>query len=382
MKKICILGATGSIGTQALDVIRQHPDHFEAHTLTAYNNAPLLIQQAREFLPDTVVIVREDLYKEVSDALSDLPIKVYTGSQALCEVVTNAEIDIVLTAMVGFSGLRPTIAAINAHKTIALANKETLVVAGELICKLAIKNKVAILPVDSEHSAILQSITGEGDNKIEKILLTASGGPFRTFTKEQMETVTPIQALRHPNWEMGAKITIDSATLMNKGFEMIEAKWLFGIAPEDIEVVVHPESIIHSAVQFEDGSVKAQLGVPDMRLPIQYAFTYPARLHLSGDRLNLFTLQQMHFEPADMERFPCLRLAYEAINAGGTMPCVLNAANEIVNLAFRDGKISYPSISKIIEETMQTLPVIQNPSLEQLIESDAQARKFASNLIK
>ena len=382
MKKICILGATGSIGTQALDVIRQHPDHFEAHTLTAYNNAPLLIQQAREFLPDTVVIVREDLYKEVSDALSDLPIKVYTGSQALCEVVTNAEIDIVLTAMVGFSGLRPTIAAINAHKTIALANKETLVVAGELICKLAIKNKVAILPVDSEHSAILQSITGEGDNKIEKILLTASGGPFRTFTKEQMETVTPIQALRHPNWEMGAKITIDSATLMNKGFEMIEAKWLFDIAPEDIEVVVHPESIIHSAVQFEDGSVKAQLGVPDMRLPIQYAFTYPARLHLSGDRLNLFTLQQMHFEPADMERFPCLRLAYEAINAGGTMPCVLNAANEVVNLAFRDGKISYPSISKIIEETMQTLPVIQNPSLEQLIESDAQARKFASNLIK
>ncbi len=382
MKKICILGATGSIGTQALDVIRQHPDHFEAHTLTAYNNAPLLIQQAREFLPDTVVIVREDLYKEVSDALSDLPIKVYTGSQALCEVVTNAEIDIVLTAMVGFSGLRPTIAAINAHKTIALANKETLVVAGELICKLAIKNKVAILPVDSEHSAILQSITGEGDNKIEKILLTASGGPFRTFTQEQMKTVTPIQALRHPNWEMGAKITIDSATLMNKGFEMIEAKWLFDIAPEDIEVVVHPESIIHSAVQFEDGSVKAQLGVPDMRLPIQYAFTYPARLSLSGDRLNLFALQQMHFEPADMERFPCLRLAYEAINAGGTMPCVLNAANEVVNLAFREGKISYPSISKIIEETMQALPVIQNPSLEQLIESDAQARKFASNLIK
>lgn len=382
MKKICILGATGSIGTQALDVIRQHPDHFEAHTLTAYNNAPLLIQQAREFLPDTVVIVREDLYKEVSDALSDLPIKVYTGSQALCEVVTNAEIDIVLTAMVGFSGLRPTIAAINAHKTIALANKETLVVAGELICKLAIKNKVAILPVDSEHSAILQSITGEGDNKIEKILLTASGGPFRTFTKEQMEVVTPIQALRHPNWEMGAKITIDSATLMNKGFEMIEAKWLFDIAPEDIEVVVHPESIIHSAVQFEDGSVKAQLGVPDMRLPIQYAFTYPARLSLSGDRLNLFALQQMHFEPADMERFPCLRLAYEAINAGGTMPCVLNAANEVVNLAFREGKISYPSIAKIIEETMRALPVIQNPSLEQLIESDAQARKFASNLIK
>ena len=381
MKKVCILGATGSIGTQALDVIRQHPEHFEAHTLTAYNNAPLLIQQAREFQPDTVVIVREDLYQEVSNALADLPIKVYTGSQALCEVVANAEIDIVLTAMVGFAGLRPTIAAIQAHKTIALANKETLVVAGELICELAIKNRIAILPVDSEHSAILQSITGEGDNKIEKILLTASGGPFRTFSKEQMETVTPSQALRHPNWEMGAKITIDSATLMNKGFEMIEAKWLFDISPADIEVVVHPESIIHSAVQFTDGSVKAQLGVPDMRLPIQYAFTYPARLHLSGERLNLFALQQMHFEPADMERFPCLRLAYEAIEEGGTAPCVLNAANEIVNLAFRQGKISYPSIARIIEETMHSLHVIQNPTLEQLIESDAKARQIASDLI-
>lgn len=381
MKKVCILGATGSIGTQALDVIRQHPEHFKAHTLTAYNNAPLLIQQAREFQPDAVVIVREDLYQEVSNALADLPIKVYTGSQALCEVVANAEIDIVLTAMVGFAGLRPTIAAIQAHKTIALANKETLVVAGELICELAIKNRVAILPVDSEHSAILQSITGEGDNKIEKILLTASGGPFRTFSKEQMETVTPAQALRHPNWEMGAKITIDSATLMNKGFEMIEAKWLFDISPADIEVVVHPESIIHSAVQFTDGSVKAQLGVPDMRLPIQYAFTYPARLHLSGERLNLFALQQMHFEPADMERFPCLRLAYEAIEEGGTAPCVLNAANEIVNLAFRQGKISYPSIARIIEETMHSLPVIQNPTLEQLIESDAKARQIASDLI-
>lgn len=381
MKKICILGATGSIGTQALDVIRQHPEHFEVHTLTAYNNAELLIQQAREFQPDAVVIVREDLFTKVSDALTDLPIKVYTGSQALCEVVTNAEIDIVLTAMVGFAGLHPTIAAINARKTIALANKETLVVAGELICNLALKNKVAILPVDSEHSAILQSITGEGDNKIEKILLTASGGPFRTFTREQMESVTPAQALRHPNWEMGAKITIDSATLMNKGFEMIEAKWLFDIAPEDIEVVVHPESIIHSAVQFADGSVKAQLGVPDMRLPIQYAFTYPARLHLDGDRLDLFKLGAMHFEPADMERFPCLRLAYEAIETGGTMPCVLNAANEVVNLAFREGKISYPSIARIIEQTMHAVPLIQNPSLEQLIDSDAQARQFASELV-
>ena len=269
MKKICILGSTGSIGTQALDVIRQHHELFEVHTITAYNNAQLLIQQAREFQPDSVVIVREDLYNEVTKALADLPIKVYTGSQALCEVVTHSEIDIVLTAMVGFAGLRPTIAAINAKKTIALANKETLVVAGELICNLAVQNKVVILPVDSEHSAILQSLTGEGNNKIEKILLTASGGPFRIFTREQMTQVTPAQALRHPNWDMGAKITIDSATLMNKGFEMIEAKWLFDISPNDIQVVVHPESIIHSAVQFEDGSVKAQLGVPDMRLPIQ-----------------------------------------------------------------------------------------------------------------
>lgn len=381
MKKICILGSTGSIGTQALDVIRQHHELFEVHTLTAYNNAQLLIQQAREFQPDSVVIVREDLYQEVSEALDPLPIKVYTGSQALCEVVTHSEIDIVLTAMVGFAGLRPTISAINAKKTIALANKETLVVAGELICNLALQNKVPILPVDSEHSAILQSLTGEGDNKIEKILLTASGGPFRTFTREQMKSVTPAQALRHPNWEMGAKITIDSATLMNKGFEMIEAKWLFDISPEKIEVVVHPESIIHSAVQFEDGSVKAQLGVPDMRLPIQYAFTYPARLHLDGDRLDLFKLGAMHFEPADMERFPCLRLSYEAISMGGTAPCVLNAANEIVNLAFREGKISYPMIAEIIEKTMQAIAVIHNPTLEQLIETDEQARAFALNLV-
>ena len=381
MKKICILGATGSIGTQALDVIRQHHELFEVHTLTAYNNSKLLIQQAREFQPDSVVIVREDLYNEVSEALADLPIKVYTGSQALCEVVTHSEIDIVLTAMVGFAGLRPTIAAINAKKTIALANKETLVVAGELICNLAVKNKVAILPVDSEHSAILQSLTGEGDNKVEKILLTASGGPFRTFTREQMATVTPAQALRHPNWEMGAKITIDSATLMNKGFEMIEAKWLFDISPDDIQVVVHPESIIHSAVQFEDGSVKAQLGVPDMRLPIQYAFTYPARLHLDGDRLDLFKLGAMHFEPADMERFPCLRLSYEAIRTGGTAPCVLNAANEIVNLAFRESKISYPMIAEIIEKTMHAIEVVNNPTLEQLIEIDGQARAFALSLV-
>ena len=381
MKKICILGSTGSIGTQALDVIRQHHELFEVHTLTAYNNSKLLIQQAREFQPDSVVIVREDLYNEVSEALADLPIKVYTGSQALCEVVTHSEIDIVLTAMVGFAGLRPTIAAINAKKTIALANKETLVVAGELICNLAVKNKVAILPVDSEHSAILQSLTGEGDNKVEKILLTASGGPFRTFTREQMATVTPAQALRHPNWEMGAKITIDSATLMNKGFEMIEAKWLFDISPDDIQVVVHPESIIHSAVQFEDGSVKAQLGVPDMRLPIQYAFTYPARLHLDGDRLDLFKLGAMHFEPSDMERFPCLRLSYEAIRTGGTAPCVLNAANEIVNLAFRESKISYPMIAEIIEKTMHAIEVVNNPTLEQLIEIDGQARAFALSLV-
>jgi 1-deoxy-D-xylulose-5-phosphate reductoisomerase len=381
MKKICILGSTGSIGTQALDVIRQHKDIFEAHTLTAGNNADLLIQQAREFMPDTVVIANESQYEYVAQELSALPIKVFTGAEALCHVVANAHIDVVLTAMVGFAGLRPTIAAIKAHKTIALANKETLVVAGEIIGQLAHEYKVPIIPVDSEHSAIFQCLAGEGNNRIEKLLLTASGGPFRKLDRQAIANVTPAQALRHPNWEMGAKITIDSATLMNKGFEMIEAKWLFDVAPADIEVVVHPESIIHSAVQFEDGSVKAQLGVPDMRLPIQYAFTYPDRLTLSGERLNLFALRTMNFEEARINDFPCLKLAYDAIEAAGNMPCILNAANEVTNLAFRQGKISFYDISDIIEKCMNTAPFIAHPTLEELFDTDAHTRQLAEQYI-
>ncbi|MBO5699664.1 MAG: 1-deoxy-D-xylulose-5-phosphate reductoisomerase [Bacteroidaceae bacterium] len=381
MKKICILGSTGSIGTQALDVIRQHKDLFEAHTLTAGNNADLLIQQAKEFMPDAVVIANESKYNDVANALADLPIKVYAGAEALCHVVSNAHIDVVLTAMVGFSGLRPTIAAIQARKTIALANKETLVVAGELIGKMAQEYQVPIIPVDSEHSAIFQCIVGEGNNRIEKILLTASGGPFRTRPREEIAQVTSAQALRHPNWEMGAKITIDSATLMNKGFEMIEAKWLFDVNPSDIEVVVHPESIIHSAVQFEDGSVKAQLGVPDMRLPIQYAFTYPDRLPLNGDRLNLFTLGAMHFEEARLSDFPCLKLAYDAINKGGNMPCILNAANEITNLAFRKGQIGFYDISDIIERCMNQVTFMPHPTLDELFETDKNTRELAESMI-
>lgn len=382
MKKICILGSTGSIGTQALDVVSQHSDLFEVHTITAGNNADLLIQQARQFQPDTVVIANEDKYDYVAKQLEDLPIKVYGGSQALCEVVCNQHIDIVLTAMVGFAGLPPTIEAIKSKKIIALANKETLVVAGEIICQLANEYKVPILPVDSEHSAIFQCLAGEQGNRIEKILLTASGGPFRKLTREQIAEVTPEQALRHPNWEMGAKITIDSATLMNKGFEMIEAKWLFGVKPSDIEVVVHPESIIHSAVQFSDSSVKAQLGMPDMRLPIQYAFSYPARLHLETERLDLFKLGAMHFEPARMDDFPCLRLAYEAIEKGGNMPCILNAANEITNAAFREGKISFYEISDIIEHCMHNVAFINAPTLEQLYTTDATTRTIAMERVQ
>ena len=336
-KKIAVLGSTGSIGTQTLDVISRHPDLFEAHTLTAGRNAELLIKQARAFKPDTVVIADDTQYNIVQEALSDLPIKVYAGADAVSQVVTSGDIDVVLTAMVGFSGLRPTVEAIKAGKAIALANKETLVVAGAIINRLALEHRVAILPVDSEHSAILQCIVGEA-SPIRKILLTASGGPFRTFSKEQLLSVTAAQALQHPNWAMGAKITIDSATYMNKGFEMIEAHWLYGIAPEDIEVVVHPESIVHSAVEFEDGVVKAQLGLPDMRLPIAYALSYPQRIAVSEQRLDLFKLGALHFEPADPDRFPCLRLAYESIARGGNVPCVLNAANEIANLAFREGR--------------------------------------------
>lgn len=381
MKRIAILGSTGSIGTQALDVIRQHPDRFEAYALTAHSSVNKLIEQAREFRPEVVVIADEQYYPTLCEALSDLPIKVFAGSSALCDVVEMAEVDVVLTAMVGFSGLRPTVSAIRAHKTIALANKETLVVAGQLMTDLAVENHAPILPVDSEHSAIFQSLVGEDHNEITKILLTASGGPFRRFTTEQLRTVTCSEALQHPNWQMGAKITIDSATMMNKGFEMIEARWLFGVKPEQIEVYVHPESIVHSAVEFEDGAVKAQLGVPDMRLPIQYALTYPERLPLSGDRLDLFGLGRLTFERPDMDKFPCLRLAYEAIAKGGNMPCIVNAANEVANLAFREERIPYGRIASTIERAMQTATFVSNPTLSDLFDTDAQVRAMAAEWI-
>ena len=380
-KKIAILGSTGSIGTQALSVIRQHPDLFEASVLTAGRNADLLISQAREFLPDSVVIADESKYRQVSDALADLPVKVYAGEPAIAEIVESQEVNMVLTAMVGFAGLRPTVRAIKAGKAIALANKETLVVAGAYITRLALEKRAAILPVDSEHSAIFQCLVGEDQSEVEKLLLTASGGPFRTYTKRQLETVTPRQALCHPNWAMGAKITIDSATLMNKGFEMIEAKWLFGIDPEKIEIVVHPESIIHSAVQYTDGAVKAQLGVADMRLPIQYAFSHPRRLPLKSERLDLFSLGALHFEKPNPDAFPFLRLAYEATAKGGNMPCVLNAANEVANLAFREGRISFPRIADVIAITMQKAHFIAAPTLDDLFSTDAHARRLASEML-
>ena len=377
MKRICILGSTGSIGTQALEVIEEHSDLYEAYVLTAYNNADLVIEQARKFKPEAVVIANETHYEKVREALADLPIKVYAGAQALCEVVQNENVDIVLASMVGFAGLEPTIAAIKARKTIALANKETLVVAGDLITRLANEYQVPILPVDSEHSAIFQCL--EPGNRIDKILLTCSGGPFRKFTQEQIQHVTKSDALAHPTWNMGAKITIDSATLMNKGFEVIEAKWLFGVKPEQIQVVVHPQSVIHSAVQFEDGAVKAQLGVPDMRLPIQYAFSYPKRL--SGNRLDLFATKDLTFEAPDTDRFPCLRLAYEALRQGGNMPCIVNAANEIVNRAFIDDRIAYPRIAEIIEKTMEKIPFSATSSLETYLDTDKQARNYAASLL-
>lgn len=377
MKHICILGSTGSIGTQAVEVIRQHSDEFEAHTLTAGSNAELLVRQARELKPDTVVIADESKYDFVCEALADLPVKVFTGADALCEVVENADVDIVLAAMVGFAGLRPTVHALKARKTLALANKETLVVAGDLMTRLALENRCPVLPVDSEHSAIFQALAGAGDNPVEKILLTASGGPFRTYSPGQLREVTAAQALQHPNWKMGAKITIDSATMMNKGFEMIEACWLFGVKPGRVEVVVHPESVIHSAVQFCDGAVLAQLGLPDMRLPIQYAFSYPRRLPLSGGRLDLFRLKAMHFEPADTKRFPCLQLAFAAAEAGGSVPCAMNAANEVANLAFREGRIAFTDISEIIEKTMSEVTCVKSPSLEDFFHIDAEARERA-----
>lgn len=380
-KQICILGSTGSIGTQALDVIAQHPDLYEVYCLTANNRVAELAQQARRFKPAAVVIANEERYAELSTMLADLPdIKVYAGKDALSQIVEAEPIDMVLTAMVGFAGLTPTIHAIKAGKKICLANKETLVVAGELICQLAQKYHAAILPVDSEHSAIFQSLVGEGDNAINKILLTCSGGPFRHYSHEQLRSVTAADALRHPTWTMGAKITIDSASLMNKGFEVIEAKWLFGVEADRIQVLIHPQSIVHSAVQFVDGSVKAQLGVPDMRLPIQYAFSYPDRLPLSGERLNLFG-KSLEFAEPDTDKFKCLALAFAAIRTGGNMPCIVNAANEVVNEAFRSGRCGFLDMADIIERTMAAVTFDASPDYDVYIQTDAEARRVASELL-
>lgn len=380
-KQICILGSTGSIGTQALDVIEQHADLYEVYCLTANNRYKELAEQARKFRPAAVVIANEAHYEPLCQLLNDCPdIKVYAGKAALDEIVSATPIDMVLTAMVGFAGLSPTIHAIQARKKICLANKETLVVAGELICKLAQQHHVPILPVDSEHSAIFQSLVGESDNEIEKILLTASGGPFRTYTLEQMQHVTAADALKHPTWEMGAKITIDSASMMNKGFEVIEAKWLFGVPVEKIQVLVHPQSIVHSAVQFADGGIKAQLGVPDMRLPIQYAFSFPERLPLHGQRLDMFKQPLEFFEP-DMGKFKCLALAYEAMRQGGNMPCVLNAANEVVNEAFRHGKCSFLDMGNIIEKTMQRVSYDKSSQYQIYVDTDAETRRVAEEMV-
>jgi len=380
-RKIALLGSTGSIGTQALQVIEEHPNLYEVYVLTANNQVEKLIEQARKFQPDTVVIANKNKYVQLKDALADLPIKVYAGPEAICQVVEATPIDLVLTAMVGFAGLLPTINAMKAGKTIALANKETLVVAGELIRDLASRYHVAVLPVDSEHSAIFQCLVGEADNEIEKVILTASGGPFRTFSYEQLKYVTGKQALKHPNWEMGAKVTVDSASMMNKGFEVIEAKWLFDITPDKIEVVVHPQSVIHSMVQFKDGAVKAQLGMPDMRLPIQYAFSFPKRLNSSFQRLDFSVCTNLTFEQPDTKRFHNLALAYEALNQGGNMPCIVNAANEIVNAAFLRDEISFLGMSDVIEQTMRTVQFIKEPTYEDYVATDAEARRFATEIM-
>ena len=381
-RQIAVLGSTGSIGTQALDVIRSHTDLFEVYALTANRNVELLIKQAREFLPEMVVIADEQKYSRLKEALNDLPIKVWAGEDALSQVVQAEPVQMVLTAMVGYSGLKPTLSAIGAGKAIALANKETLVVAGELVSRLAEEKQVPILPVDSEHSAIFQCLAGESNNPIEKIILTASGGPFRTFSQEQLAHVSSKEALKHPNWNMGAKITIDSATLMNKGFEMIEAKWLFGLTTEQIQIVVHPQSIIHSMVQFRDSSIKAQMGLPDMRLPIQYALAYPMRIDSDFERLDFSQYPSLTFEEPDRNKFRCLELAYRAVQKGGNMPCVLNAANEIVVAGFLEDKIGFPAMSEIIEQTMEEVSFIASPSLDDYIQTDAEARKKATEKIK
>ena len=380
MKRVCILGSTGSIGTQTLQVISEHPDLFEAYVLTANSRADLLIQQAKEYKPQCVVIADESKYDYVREALADEPVQVYAGADALCQVVQMEPVDIVLTALVGFSGLRPTISAIKAGKPIALANKETLVVAGELITQLCLEHKVPLLPVDSEHSAIFQSLMGE-ESPIEKIILTASGGPFRTFTLDQLRDVTPAQALKHPNWDMGAKITIDSASMMNKGFEVIEARWLFDVTPDKIQVVVHPQSILHSAVQFEDGAVKGQLGMPDMRVPIQLALSYPVRLKSDFPRIDWWNLKDLTFEKPDPEKFRCLQMAYEAIRMGGNAACIVNAANEVVNLTFRQERCGFLQMADIIEQTLGRVPHQDKPSLQDYLDCDRESRIIAEEII-
>lgn len=380
-RQLAILGSTGSIGTQALEVVKEHSDLFEVYALTANNQVELLINQARRFMPEVVVIANEQKYPELKEALEDLPIKVWAGSDAIAQVVQSSPIDMVLTAMVGYAGLKPTIAAIKAEKAIALANKETLVVAGELIMDLAKKYDVPILPVDSEHSAIFQCLAGSYDNPVEKILLTASGGPFRTTPLKELVSVTKEQALKHPNWSMGAKITIDSASMINKGFEMIEAKWLFGVTPEQIQIVVHPQSIIHSMVQFEDGAIIAQMGTPDMKLPIAYAFSFPKRMKSMAPRLDFAKYPTLTFEEPDMERFRNLAYAFDAVKTGGNMPCILNAANEIVVAAFLQDRIGFLQMSDVIEKTMQAANFIQKPSYEDYVATDTEARRIATELL-
>lgn len=381
-KRLAILGSTGSIGTQTLDVIREHSDKFEAFIITAGNNAQLLVEQAKEFTPEVVVIANKTKYKEVSEALSGLPIKVFAGEDAIAQVVEFGAVDMVVTAMVGYAGLKPTINAIKAGKHIALANKETLVVAGELIMGMAEENKVSILPVDSEHSALYQCMAGEWQNPVEKIILTASGGPFRTRNYDYLQNVTSKEALKHPNWDMGAKITIDSATMMNKGFEVIEAKWLFGLKHNQIEVIVHPQSIVHSLVEFTDGSIKAQMGLPDMKLPIQYALSYPHRLKSSFPRFNFLAYPELTFEQPNPEKFHCLELAYQAMYCGGNIPCIMNAANEVVVKAFLEDKIGFLEIAEIIEKTMEKTAHIKKPDYNDYVATDTEARKIAATFIK
>ncbi len=381
-KRIAILGSTGSIGTQTLEVISQHPDQFEVEVLTANNSIDLLIEQAKHYQPNVVVISNSCHYDQLKDALKDEPIKVYAGREALQQVVEMSSIDIVVTAMVGYSGLIPTCNAIKAGKHIALANKETMVVAGEIINRLAIENQVNIYPVDSEHSAIFQCLAGEYNNEIEKIYLTASGGPFRGFSLEQLAKVTKADALKHPNWDMGAKITIDSASMMNKGFEVIEAKWLFGLKPDQIDVIVHPQSIIHSIVQFQDGSMKAQMGLPDMKLPIQYALSFPERLPSEFRRFSFYDYPKLTFEQPNTKNFRNLALAFEALNQGGNMPCILNAANEVVVQAFLNDKISFLQMPEIIEQIMLEATFIKTPDLNDYIQTDKETRIMTSARVK